>query len=156
MLRETGILELSINHTTAVSDLEKALDKGKIYNMKHPTIRLLPENSPLANEGLILLFLALSFMEESGKMKRLLKRKNGKHPLILNKTTGQRVESLIENKYNIEVEVEKSDMSWKKKKYAHLPITWGKGNPSIEDFAGFWGKRKITLKEIRDKAWGRK
>ncbi len=40
-------------------------------------------------------------------------------------------------------------------KYKGLPITWGKGNPSIGDMVGIWKDSDITLEEIRKRAWER-
>lgn len=42
-----------------------------------------------------------------------------------------------------------------KERYAHLPIEWGNQSGTIDDLAGIWEGRNITLKQIRDKAWKR-
>ena len=42
-----------------------------------------------------------------------------------------------------------------KEKYKDLPITWGDGKPDIQDLAGIWKDKKITLQQLRDKAWKR-
>jgi hypothetical protein len=42
-----------------------------------------------------------------------------------------------------------------KAKYKHLPIIWGEGKPDINDFAGIWKDKDITLETLREKAWKR-
>ena len=36
-----------------------------------------------------------------------------------------------------------------------LPVQWATEKPSINDFAGIWDDRNITLDELRNKAWKR-
>jgi hypothetical protein len=36
-----------------------------------------------------------------------------------------------------------------------LPVQWATEKPSINDFAGIWEDRNITLDELRNKAWKR-
>lgn len=46
----------------------------------------------------------------------------------------------------------------KKKKYTKkdLPVVWAKKDADIMKLAGIWKGRKITLEQIRKKAWQRK
>jgi len=39
--------------------------------------------------------------------------------------------------------------------YSHLPIEWGKQRSKIDDLAGIWEGKGITLEQIREKAWKR-
>jgi hypothetical protein len=40
-----------------------------------------------------------------------------------------------------------------KKAYSHLPIRFSK-NPNANALSGIWKRKPLTIKELREKAWG--
>jgi hypothetical protein len=57
-------------------------------------------------------------------------------------------------KFNFIIELDRTiDPSNQVKK--NLPVQWATEKPSINDFAGIWEDRNITLDELRTKAWKR-
>lgn len=51
--------------------------------------------------------------------------------------------------------IEKSEIENIKEKYKYLPIRWGDSETKIQEFAGIWKNKNITLKQLREKAWKR-
>jgi hypothetical protein len=75
---------------------------------------------------------------------------------IRNKENLKFIKDLL-NKFDFvsEVKEQQSLESDLRSRYKELPIVWGYGKPQINDFAGIWKGRDITLKQIRERAWKR-
>ncbi len=64
-------------------------------------------------------------------------------------------ELLLKFQFVKAIETGKKNKVSLKERYKTLPIHWATAKPSIEDFTSIVTNRKLSLTEIREKAWKR-
>ena len=141
----------------------RVLEKNRSFYNHRSTINLELYNEPdreFILAAILSLAIAFIILHKRGTIHSHSHSNNADTILkkISSSNSPMEITDVIEKNYDVDINIrKKKNISESlRKKYSHLPISWGNGKTSIKDFAGIWEGRDISLADIRKTAWERK
>lgn len=150
MGEKSNIVEVPVQEASDIKWLVNYFDKHKIYQKPKTALHIKTETtySSVMVSGLLLVVgMALLILEEKGRFKSIIKRKEASLLDFRNQLSHApkhtSIEKLIEKRYNIDILIDRKE----------LPKT---SASDLDDIFGMWKGKKISLEKIREEQWARK